>query len=131
MDNFADGWEEFFTEYKNQLPRRAIRWDRVSETLLQQYVTHIHKRISRLPSINNTKQEVIQCLDLIKAIYAYRSNPDSDLYLKTHPELGTQEEYLRILWSTFKSSTQDEIFNMISGMFIEIEAHLQGQYLDE
>lgn len=123
MDDFND----FLHEYN----KSSRVFTNLNSKILGQYNVNIRKKIARLPKINNTRQNVTSCLDLLNAIHEYRKYPTKELFISRYPDFEAQQEYVDLLWNKFNDSTPEEMYEMVDKMLKEIDDELGGKYLNE
>lgn len=121
-----DGFNEFLDFYKKG--RTRPDFTNMSSKMLGLYNVNIRKKIASLPVINNVRQEVTCCLDLLNAIYEFRACPDKDEFVRRRPDLACQMKHIDNLWGVLSRHTPEEMYIMVSDMFRDIDELLGGNY---
>jgi len=127
-----DAWDAFYEAYNKQERRGGKRLmipEKPYKVLLTQYYTRIRQKLKRLPPLSNSRQAVEQDLDLLKAIFMWRNEPDRELVVNKLDKYN-QREYVDILWDEFENHTPDQMYDLVLEMFNDIE-HQIGDYSND
>jgi hypothetical protein len=120
-----EGWDEFYELYK-KTNRRSMRWDNVYQKTMALYNTNIRLKLKNLPKINILRQDVEGCLDLLGAIYEYRTCPDVEVYMAKNHDLEHQRSYVESLWNEFSKNSPEKMADLMYEMFNDIDALFGG-----
>lgn len=131
-DESMEAWNEFskmrrqrkLSKMPSQLPENTYT------NLLTLYRSRIRRKIATLPSINQARQEVEQCLDLLGAILEYRKEPDREELIAKDPTFEPQRVYINQLWDEFEKNSPDDMYELVNQMFREIDGFLGGKYYE-
>jgi|GEM_PF-2856387 len=105
VNNFGQEFSEII-DYNNEL------WSR--------FLFICNREIRNSTSLNHDKNELVQSLDLIKAINSYRSYKEPEKLLKAFPRFSRQKEYIKLIWKHFDTLSQEELSDLSIEMIHEI-----------
>lgn len=123
MDSFDE-----FNELRKIRRFKPVIPNNPYKALLTTYRSRLQKKINALPRINNVRQEVEQCLDLLGAIFEFRKEPDTEEFLSKDPQFETQRVHVEQLWNEFKKNDPNEMYELIKQMFEDIDKALGGDF---
>jgi hypothetical protein len=125
----SNDFNDFIGKYNDNSRRMGpSQFKNMNSRFINLYNVNIRQKIGRLPKINNTRQDVTSCLDLLNAIHEYRKYPTKELFLNRYPDFLHQSDYVDLLWKKFDDSTSDDMYELVDKMLKEIDEALGGGY---